>query len=173
VHRANNGISRIEGTSRNTITDSYSAAEKNDLAGGEVDPSQTRAYALQWRPTEKHIFIVAGEKKLCHVGRVCETVEVYGHRIAVAGIGGVLVRHECRGRGYSRLAIEAAEDFMRRKTAVNDATHFLVDHWAVIGSETTLCVWRLETLLYHRSSSWRARPSNFRIANTPQSWRFE
>ena len=97
MHRANNGISRIGGTSRNTITDSYSAAEKNDLSGGEVDPSQTHGYALQWRTTEKHIFIVAGEKKVCHVGLVCETVEVNGTRIAVGGIGGVLVRRECRG----------------------------------------------------------------------------
>jgi GNAT superfamily N-acetyltransferase len=123
------------------ITDSYSAAEKNDLAGGEVDPSQTHAYALQWRPTEKHIFIAAGGKKLCHVGLVCETVEVNGNRIAVAGIGGVLVRRECRGRGYSRLAIEAAEDFVRRMMAVKfillfcrPAVQSLYEHlgWATV-----------------------------------------
>jgi GNAT superfamily N-acetyltransferase len=125
------------------ISDSYSPAEKNDLAGGEPDPSETHPYALQWRPTEKHIFIAEGGMRICHVGLVCETVEVNGNPVAVAGIGGVLARREYRGRGYSRLAIEAAEDFVRREMAVKfillfcrPALQSLYEHlgWATVFS---------------------------------------
>jgi hypothetical protein len=101
------------------IVDSYSAAERNDLTGGEKDPSQTHAYGLQWRPTEKHVFVFEAGKRVCHVGIVRQTVVVRGHPSDVAGIGGVLVRHGCRGRGYCRVAMEAAEAFVRREIRVN------------------------------------------------------
>lgn len=91
------------------IVESYSAADRNDLAGEEKDPSQTSAYQLQWRPTEKHVLAVEGRKRVCHVGLVRQTVEVQGNPVSVAGIGGVLARRECKGRGYCRIAMEAAE----------------------------------------------------------------
>lgn len=101
------------------IVEFYSAADRNDLAGGENDPSQTRVYQLQWRPTEKHVLVVAGGKTVCHVGLVGQTVEVGGNPVSIAGIGGVLARRECRGRGYCRIAIEAAEAFALSQMAVN------------------------------------------------------
>lgn len=91
------------------LAEFYSEADRRDLAGGEKDPSQTSAYQLQWRPTEKHVLVFEGARKVCHVGLVKHTVAVEGHPVAVAGIGGVLTRPECRGRGYGRIAMKAAE----------------------------------------------------------------
>jgi hypothetical protein len=44
------------------IVEGYSAADRSELAGEENDPGQTSAYQLQWRPTEKHVVVVAGGK---------------------------------------------------------------------------------------------------------------
>jgi len=94
-----------------SVVEFYSAADRSELAGGEKDPSQTSVYQLQWRPTEKHVLIVEGGKKVCHVGLLKHTVAVAGQTVPVAGIGGVLTRPECRGLGYGRMAMKAAEDF--------------------------------------------------------------
>jgi hypothetical protein len=101
------------------IVNSYSAAERDDLAGGEKDPSETSVYRFEWRPTEKHVLVVEGGKTVCHVGLVAQTVEVQGNAISIAGIGGVLVRHGSRGRGYCRIAMEAAEAIALSQMAVN------------------------------------------------------
>lgn len=101
------------------VVDSYSAADRSGLAGGEKDPSQTSAYQLQWRPTEKHVFVVKEGATVCHVGLVGQTVEVQGNPVSVAGIGGVLARRECRGHGYCRIAMEAAEAFASSQMGVN------------------------------------------------------
>ena len=101
------------------VVDSYSAAARSGLAGGEKDPSQTSAYQLQWRPTEKHVFVVKEGATVCHVGLVGQTVEVQGNPVPVAGFGGVLARRECRGRGYCRIAMEAAEAFASSQMGVN------------------------------------------------------
>jgi predicted GNAT family N-acyltransferase len=101
------------------IVESYSAADRSDLAGGEKDPSQTSAYQLQWRPTETHVLVVEGGRTVCHVGIVGQTVEVQGNPVSIAGIGGVLARRGCRGRGYCRIAMEAAEGFALSQMAVN------------------------------------------------------
>ena len=93
------------------VEEFYSGAVRSDLAGGKTDPSQTGAYQLQWRPTEKHVLIVESGRNICHVGLVKHTVAVDGNPVPVAGIGGVLTRPECRGRGYARIAMKAAEAF--------------------------------------------------------------
>jgi predicted GNAT family N-acyltransferase len=103
--------SNLEGRIEVRIVESYSAADRSALAGEEIDPSQTSAYALQWRPTETHVLVVAAGKTVCHVGLVGQTVEVQGNPVSIAGIGGVLVRRESRGRGYCRMAMGAAETF--------------------------------------------------------------
>jgi predicted acetyltransferase len=97
------------------IVDSYTAEDRRELAGMEEDPSQTRRYQLQWRPTEKHVLVVERGQKVCHVGLVQQTVEVQGNPIVVAGIGGVLARPESRGGGYCRIAMEAAEASVLRQ----------------------------------------------------------
>ncbi len=101
------------------VVDSYAEADRCDLAGGEKDPSQTSAYQLQWRPTEKHVLILESGRKVCHVGLVQHTVAVEGHAVAVAGIGGVLTRPESRRRGYGRIAMKAAEAFASSQMGVD------------------------------------------------------
>ncbi|MGH9743383.1 MAG: GNAT family N-acetyltransferase [Candidatus Acidiferrum sp.] len=101
------------------IKESYSPEDRDALAGGEKDPSQTSAYQLEWRPTEKHVFVFEGGRPVCHVGFVRQTVEVQGNPVSVVGFGGVLTRHGCRGRGYCRIAIEAAEVFALNQLHVN------------------------------------------------------
>jgi len=101
------------------VAEFYSEADRSDLAGGEKDPSQTGAYQLRWRPTEKHVLIVEGGRNVCHVGLVKHTVAVEGLLVPIAGIGGVLTRPECRGRGYARIAMKAAEAFALSQMGVN------------------------------------------------------
>jgi aminoglycoside 2'-N-acetyltransferase I len=101
------------------VVEIYSGADRSDLAGGEKDPSQTSAYQLQWRPTEKHVLIVEGGRNVCHVGLVKHSVAVEGNPVPVAGIGGVLTRPECRGRGYARVAMKAAEAFASSQMGVD------------------------------------------------------
>ncbi len=101
------------------VEEFYSGADRSDLAGGEKDPSQTSGYQLQWRPTEKHVLILEGGRKACHVGLVKHTVAVEGQPVPVAGIGGVLTRPECRGRGYARIAMMAAEAYALSQIGVD------------------------------------------------------
>jgi aminoglycoside 2'-N-acetyltransferase I len=100
------------------LVNSYTAEDRLDLAGGQKDPSQTSEYGLQWRPTEKHVLVFAGGKAVCHVGLVKHTVIVDAHPVSVVGIGGVLTRSECRGHGYGRVGMEAAESFAQREWGV-------------------------------------------------------
>jgi predicted GNAT family N-acyltransferase len=53
------------------------------------------------------------------VGLLGHTVEVQENPVSIAGIGGVLVRRGCRGRGYCRVAMEAAEAFASSTMQVN------------------------------------------------------
>jgi GNAT superfamily N-acetyltransferase len=101
------------------VMEFYSGADRSDLAGGEKDPSQTSAYQLQWRPTEKHVLIVEGGRQVCHVGLVKHTVAIEGHAVPIAGIGGVLTRPEYRARGYGRIAMKAAEAFALSQMGVD------------------------------------------------------
>jgi len=101
------------------VVDSYSRADRSELAGGEEDPSQTSVYQLQWRPTEKHVLIFEGPRMVCHVGLLKHSVAVEGQPVSIAGIGGVLTRPECRGRGYARVAMEAAEAFALSQMGVD------------------------------------------------------
>ncbi len=97
------------------VATSYPPEVKLDLADGDDDPSRTHDYKLSWRPTETHIFVSAGGKKMCHVGLVRQSVKVRGVSIDVAGVGGVLVRSGERGNGYGRAAMDAAEAFVARE----------------------------------------------------------
>jgi GNAT superfamily N-acetyltransferase len=97
------------------VSTSYPPEMKRDLAGGDEDPSRTHQYNLSWRPTETHVFISAGGRKMCHVGLVRQTVKVSSASLEVAGVGGVLVRSGERGHGYGRAALEAAAALVARE----------------------------------------------------------
>jgi predicted N-acetyltransferase YhbS len=52
---------------------------------------------------------------------------VGGHPVRVAGIGGVLARPDCRGKGFGQLAMRKAEEFARRHMDVKFGLLFCRD----------------------------------------------
>jgi hypothetical protein len=67
---------------------SYFTADRRELAGEENDPSQTSAYQLPFRPTGRHVVVVAGGKTVVLSGSSRQTVEVQANPVSVAGMGG-------------------------------------------------------------------------------------
>lgn len=84
------------------------------LAGGESDPSHTHSYHLQWQPKTLHVFVVKNGETVSHTGLVLQTVTVDDRLVSVAGIGGVLTRPDCRGRGFGQMSIKKAEEYARQ-----------------------------------------------------------
>lgn len=77
---------------------------------------------IVWAHADLRALIDAPEGGLaCHVGIYFRTINWNGHDIHVGGIGGVMTREDCRGRGYASVAIEAAIATMRANEAVRFA----------------------------------------------------
>lgn len=64
----------------------------------------------------------------CHVGIYFRSISWNGRKIHVGGIGGVCTREDCRGRGYSTLALEAAIHTLRANETVRFAILFCEPH---------------------------------------------
>lgn len=109
------------------IADSYSATDRLSLAGGESDPNQTASYGLVWQPKTLHIFIFEDGIVASHVGLVNQTITVGGNRISVAGVGGVLTRRDCRGKGFGQMALKKAEEYVRQQKDANFGMLFCRD----------------------------------------------
>jgi GNAT superfamily N-acetyltransferase len=97
----------------------YSGSERLILSGGERDPSQTEGYRLQWQPKSQHVFVIEGGIMACHVGLVTQMVTVGDHLVPVVGIGGVLTRPDCRGRGLGQLVMRTAQEFVVKHKIAN------------------------------------------------------
>jgi GNAT superfamily N-acetyltransferase len=93
----------------------YAQQEREILAGGETDPNQTADLRIQWQPKVQHIFIQKDGIPAAHAGLVRHTVAVGERLVTVAGIGGVLTRPDCRGRGFGQMAMQEAEGFALRE----------------------------------------------------------
>ena len=96
------------------IVESYSTTDRMSLSGGESDPSQTSIHGLTWQPKTLHVIIVKGGIAVSHAGLIKHTVKVGGHLFPVAGIGGVLTRPDCRGKGFGQMAVREAEQHVRQ-----------------------------------------------------------
>jgi GNAT superfamily N-acetyltransferase len=84
---------------------------------------------IQWAHAELRVLIDAPEGGLaCHVGIYFRTIDWNGNKIHVGGIGGVMTREDCRGRGYASLALTAAIDTMRANEAARFALLFCEEH---------------------------------------------
>jgi GNAT superfamily N-acetyltransferase len=84
---------------------------------------------IKWAHAELRVLIDAPEGGLaCHVGIYFRTIDWNGNKIHVGGIGGVMTREDCRGRGYAGLALAAAIDTMRANEAVRFALLFCEEH---------------------------------------------
>jgi GNAT superfamily N-acetyltransferase len=84
---------------------------------------------IQWAHADLRVLIDAPEGGLaCHVGIYFRTIDWNGNKIHVGGIGGVMTREDCRGRGYASLALSAAIDTMRANEAVRFALLLCEEH---------------------------------------------
>jgi GNAT superfamily N-acetyltransferase len=84
---------------------------------------------IDWAHADLRVLIDAPEGSLvCHVGIHFRTITWNGHKIHVGGIGGVMTRQDCRGRGYASVALQAAIDTMRANEAVRFAVLFCEEH---------------------------------------------
>ena len=109
------------------VVESYSAADRLSLSGGESDPSQTASLGLKWQPKTLHVNVVESGITVSHAGLLTCTVTVGGHLVRVAGIGGMLTRPDCRGKGFGQLAVQKAEEFARRHKDVKFGLLFCRD----------------------------------------------
>lgn len=84
---------------------------------------------IVWAHADLRVLIDAPEGGLgCHVGIYFRTIDWNGHKIHVGGIGGVMTRADCRGRGYASLALEAAIQTMRANEAARFVMLFCEEH---------------------------------------------
>ena len=96
---------------------------------------------IEWAHADLRVLIDAPEGELaCHVGIYLRTVSWNRHQIHVGGIGGVMTREDCRGRGYASLAIDAAIQTMR----ANEAARF------------ALLVCEPHNFAFYQARSWHA-----------------
>jgi GNAT superfamily N-acetyltransferase len=84
---------------------------------------------IVWAHADLRALIDAPEGGLaCHAGIYFRTINWNGHDIHVGGIGGVMTREDCRGRGYASLTLDAAIQTMRANEAVRFAMLFCEPH---------------------------------------------
>jgi predicted GNAT family N-acyltransferase len=114
------------------IVENYSAQDRLSLAGGDDDPSQTASYHLQWQPKTQHVLILENGIAVAHAGLVKQTVAVGEHFVTVAGVGGVLTRPDCRGRGFGQMAMQKAEEF---------AQQCLMTSFGMLFCRAEMCAW--------------------------------
>jgi len=98
----------------------YSQVERDEITGGVADPAGVAVTGLKWLDKEVHFGVreQRGDgpglgRLVAHAGLVPVTVSVDGVRLRVAGLGGVVVAPELRGRGLARLVVGAAVEYGR------------------------------------------------------------
>ena len=78
------------------------------LAGEEEDPFDAAALGLHWREKDEHVVLEDdGGRPVAAAGLVMAEITAGGERVTVAGIGGVIVAREHRGRGHARAVVRA------------------------------------------------------------------
>ncbi len=84
---------------------------------------------IKWANADLRVLIETPSGGLaCHVGIYFRTATWNGRKVHVGGIGGVMTREDCRGRGYASLALDAAIQTMRANEAVRFAILFCEPH---------------------------------------------
>ena len=88
--------------------------QRAELEGGEDDPFDGAGVSLRFRPKDRHVVMRDADGRLvASAGLTLAEVEVAGQRIAVVGLGGVIVNVGHRGRGLARQIVDAALDRAR------------------------------------------------------------
>ena len=114
------------------IVEEYSAQDRLSLAGGDSDPARTAGYHLQWQPKAHHVLILENGIAVAHTGLVKQTVAAGERLVTVAGIGGVLTRPDCRGRGFGQMAMKQAEEFAQQR---------LMTDFGMLFCKPEMCAW--------------------------------
>ena len=85
---------------------------------------------IKWAHADLRVLLDASDDSglACHVGIYFRTITWNGHKVHVAGIGGVATREDCRRRGYASLALDAAVHTIRANDAVKFAILFCEPH---------------------------------------------
>ena len=88
---------------------------------------------IKWAHADLRVLIDAPEESAkpglaCHVGIFFRTATWNGRKVNIGGIGGVVTREDCRGRGYAGIALGAAVQTLRQHEAVRFALLFCEPH---------------------------------------------
>ncbi|MFF8955595.1 GNAT family N-acetyltransferase [Streptomyces sp. NPDC014894] len=86
----------------------YTTTELDEITGGVPDPFGVAGTGLTWLPKEAHFGVRDHDRLVAHAGLVRVTVAVGAARSPVAGLGGVVVAPDARGRGLARAVVAAA-----------------------------------------------------------------
>lgn len=71
-----------------------------------------KLYKREYKPWEKNICVFEEEKIVAAVGVYPSQFSVYGNNLTVGGVGNVAVCQEARGKGYMKIAMNAAVEDM-------------------------------------------------------------
>jgi GNAT superfamily N-acetyltransferase len=98
------------------VLDAVDSEQWRALQGDELHPWGGEAEALEWAGKQHHVGVRGEQGELLALaGALVADVKVgAGEPFPVAGIGGVIVRPEMRGRGLAKLVIDAILDVARR-----------------------------------------------------------
>jgi len=84
---------------------------------------------ISWAHADLRVLIDAPEGGLaCHVGIYFRTISWNGNKIHIGGIGAVMTREDCRGRGYATIALDAAIQTIQANEAARFGLLFCEEH---------------------------------------------
>jgi len=83
------------------------AAARAQLVDGEADPFDSARIGLAFRPKDRHVGLREPDGRLvASAGLVEAQIAAAGRRVAIVGVGGVIVRADRRGTGLARRVLE-------------------------------------------------------------------
>lgn len=85
-----------------------SDAQRAELEGDEADPFDAAGMTLEYRAKERHVALRDDGRLVASAGLTATRVRVGEAHFDVAGLGGVIVNAERRGRGLARCVVEEA-----------------------------------------------------------------
>ncbi|WP_328941142.1 GNAT family N-acetyltransferase [Streptomyces sp. NBC_00250] len=87
--------------------------EQSEIFGDTVDPFGVAEWGLVWRLKEHHFGIREDDRLVAHAGLLVLPLSAGGSRMDVAGLGGVAVAPDRRGRGLSAQVVSGALEHAR------------------------------------------------------------
>lgn len=95
-------------TTETRLAPALTEDERRRLYEWGPDVFGTAEHGLVWRPASWHVLVAEAGELVAHAGFLSHRVEVAERPVAVGGLGGVVVLPEAQGKGYARVAVEAA-----------------------------------------------------------------